>query len=425
MISTEIKPLPWKYYIPLYLIFISLLLFATRDFSQTQQSSIGLANIHKIMSISLAVTIVLYYFSNKLKIKRIPCAITFYSLYLVVAIIGSLMSSTWLGYSLYKLLEVVAVVLVVIYLWDLSNKYPFALSGAYNKVLLFYKLLLFLSILGVFIFPQLAIRPPSEFQEAYLPFQLFGSIVSINANSLGMIGAIVFYVSFISLFQKIKIKTSLFWLSISMIVVIFSQSRTAVIALLLVIFLFILFNGRSGIFGKLFLLVLGLGTIFFSIDVLVQYLERGYSIEHMEKLSGRSSWWEYAWNVFINSDTWYQYFGGGYGIASRNILVSMGHSGASTLHSDYVDSLVSTGYLGLGFLIVMLLCVVYILVKNLIIVKKDLFILELSGIFVLLSIRSFTGPTIATHNFFLIMYLIVIVNIVLAIKQNKYKRVLQ
>jgi len=407
----EQEQIHWKYYIPLYLIFISLLIVATRDFNQAQQSAVGLSNIHKILSIPLIIVMVLYYFLKKMTMIKLPIQIVMYILFIVIAFIGSLFSSNWIGYSLFKILEIMAVILTIIYFWDLSYQYPFVIKKIYNYTIKYYKILIISSIVGAVLYPNIAIRPPSMFQDAYLPFQLFGSIVSINANSLGMLGAIIFFISFISMFKS-KNKLAFFWLLISLTIVIFAQSRTSVIGLLLVISIFLLINANSGIIKKIIIVIFGIALFLLSLDGLTAYLERGYSIKHMEKLSGRSQWWEYAWNYFNNSDIFYQVFGGGFGTASREILTKMGHPDASTLHSDYMDSLVSTGYIGSLFLLLMNLSVIYMLIKNFNSIKKDYFLIELSGVLILLLIRSFTGPTLVTHNFFLIMYFILIINFI-------------
>ncbi|MFK7780480.1 MAG: O-antigen ligase family protein [Candidatus Gracilibacteria bacterium] len=412
------EQLSWNYYIPLYLIFISLLLFTTRDFNQTQQSAIGLSNIHKIISVPLAIVMVLYYFLQKLKFRKLPIPLFFYILFIFTAVIGSLLTSNWLVYSLYKLLEVVAVLMTINYFWDLSYNNKKILKNIYELTIKFYKLLIIVSLLGAIIYPKIAIRPPSLYQEAYLPFQLFGSIIAINANSLGMIGAVVFYISFIS-FSKEKTGVGLLWLILSLIIVIFAQSRTSVIGLILVISLFLFIHSNTNIIKKILIIMMSIFVFSMSINTLVSYLERGYSVKHMEKLSGRSQWWEYAWNYFNHSDIYYQLFGGGFGEASREILAKMGHPDASTLHSDYMDSLVGSGYIGFSFFVLMNLSVIFMLLKNFAIIKKDFFLLELTGVIVLLLIRSFTGPTLVTNNFFLILYFILITNFVFYIKRKK------
>jgi len=417
------KKYSWKLYIPLYLIFISLLLFATRNFDQAQSSAVGLSNIHKIFSIPLSIAIVLYYFLQKQKLPKVPCALKAYIGFILIGLTGSLMFSNWIGYSIFKLLEITAVVLVVLYGLSLNIKYKDILFQFYEKILSYYQVLLLLTVLGVFIFPSLAIRPPTIYREAFLPYQLFGSIIQINANSLGIMSAILFYVTFTRLYNKKNfISFNFIWLFLSGIIMIFAQSRTSIIGLVIIIFLFLFLNGKSGILGKIFMLSTFLGGIYLSISSILKYMTRGLTSSQIENLSGRAYWWEYAWNKFQTFDIWHQVFGSGYMVGSRMILADMGHSDASTLHSDFMDSLVSTGYLGLGFIILMIICTSFILLKNIKYVRKTPYLLEWSGIFVLLTVRAFTGPTIATHNFFLIMYLIVIASIFVKLKQIKAMR---
>ena len=76
----------WKLFIPLYLIFISLLLFATRNFEQAQASAVGLSNIHKLLAIPLSIAMILYYFLKKQKLPKIPCALKAYIGFILIGI---------------------------------------------------------------------------------------------------------------------------------------------------------------------------------------------------------------------------------------------------------------------------------------------------------------------------------------------------
>jgi len=79
----------------------------------------------------------------------------------------------------------------------------------------------------------------------------------------------------------------------------------------------------------------------------------------------------------------------------------------SSLHSDYADALISSGYLGLGFLIAFILSGFF----RLFALRKARtgLVAELIGVCLILFVRSFTGPTFATFGFYQLLFLAIVV----------------
>lgn len=409
-----IKKTTYKIFSPLFLLFISLILFMTRDYSQAQDSTVGLSNIHKVGSILLVFFLMLYYFFKTNKIRKIPLAYKLYGGYIFIGMLSAVFFSQWLGYSIWKILEIITVYLTILYIWNLSKNTPQIIKYSYELTIKYYKFLILLTLVGIILFPSMAIRPPSQYQEAFLPYMFFGVIAQINSNSLGILSVIVFYISFVRLSNKriINFKSyNFYWLLLSGVFIIFSQSRTALAALIVVLGLYILLTKKIAMIIKIFIILGIIMSIVYNMESILLYLGRGYEIEHLEKLSGRLMWWTAAWDTFMNSSFLEQTIGLGFGTANRVVLIGVGHGDAASLHSDYVDALISTGYLGLLFLV---LSVVLTLLRILKLFKSyqiDSYIAEIIGVFLIIVIRSFSGTSIAFHNFFLIMFLISMLNI--------------
>ena len=397
--------------ISIYLIFASLLLFATRDFSQAQNSAISFANLHKVVAIALALGLNTHFLLKHGLKKKLPVAIKSYFFFILIGILSSIFFSTWLGYSLWKIAEILAVFMTVLFLWEKSSSQFDFIENSYDLCIRFIKLLVLLTICGIFIYPNEAIRSPTnEFHDAFLPYQLFGTIAQINANSLGAISAIIFYITFVRITSKKEKRTPLmyFWLILSTIVLIFAQSRTSIGALgFSLIFYLFLFRGTNGLF-KFGILGIFTALLLYNFETFLLYIGRGYSIEHLDKMSGRMVWWEAAWLSFQNADFLKQIIGLGYGTANRTLLTSIGYDDASSLHSDYMDSLISTGFLGATFLsFSVLFSLKKILSKSRSILKSPMLI-EAVGVFLIIFIRSFTGTSIATLSIFLLLFFICI-----------------
>ncbi len=415
-----------KINILIFLCFVSLLLFSSRSFSNAQENAIVLNNIHKVISIIIALFLSIVFILNLKKLLKPPKAFLLYGGYIFIGLLSTFFFSKWIGFSLWKLLEITAIFSIVYFVWIVSGDNKYFLNFTFKLILKYYKFLVLLTLLGVILFPNIAIIPSSQYQEAYLPYILQGAIVKMNSNSLGVMGAILFFISFVRLLDKnVKAnkKHNLFWLILSGIILIFAQSRTSLVALLLVLILYLIINRKLSFFFKLFIFSFSFVSIFLNFNNILLYLGRGYNIQHLEKLSGRLEWWSIAWDTFINGSLMEHLIGMGFGVANREILSSIDFEDASTLHSDYVDSLISTGFIGSLFLISSLIFTFVRIVKNYNLIKSTRYYSEVVGVFVIIVIRSFSGTSIAFHNFFLIMFLITMINILSIKKANIIKKV--
>jgi O-antigen ligase len=74
------------------------------------------------------------------------------------------------------------------------------------------------------------------------------------------------------------------------------------------------------------------------------YITRGQSEQSMESLTGRMDWWTFAWQQFSQHPVTGL---GAYAGGKFAVLPKMGWEEASSLHSDYIETIVGTGIGGL------------------------------------------------------------------------------
>ena len=395
--------------LPVYLVLMSLVIFSTRDFEQAQRAFVDVGNIHKVAGLLLAFLLLITQFLTKSVIpNNISAPQKAYFFYIISAFISCYFSEVFI-FSMWKLFEILVVFMVSLYVFSYACKNLLYAKHFYETILMFFKVIIVFALIGAMLFPSDALVSPiteqaiAAYGQAYLPYQLYGTIILVNANSLGLIAAILLIVKFIRYLYGERSVTNTSWLIIAVLVFIFCQSRTALIGLLLSFLTVILFSKRQSALVKIVLLISASGLIYFLVDYIILYATRGYSFDRLSTMSGRTIWWEYVIDAFFKASLPEQFFGMGYMAANRLILTEMGHAGASTLHSDYMDALISVGYLGVTLMtlsIIGLLLASWKAVRS----SKNVLSIEMLGITILLTIRSFTGTVVSSHNFFLILF---------------------
>lgn len=408
--------------IPLFLLLLTFLLLENRDFSQAQSSPVSLSNLNRLIGITGAFFLATYALLKNGIPTRLPVILKLYSIYLFTALLSSFFYSDWFFYSIWKVLEVSTTFIIIIYFVRLHQINENALPTLYQTCLGFFKFLIIMTIIGVFLNPDMALLPPTgeatveAFGEAIVPYQLFGTIFRINANSLGGMAAILFLVSGLRVLYAPRSRSNKIWVFISFSVLILAQSRTAWLGLFASILLLLLINKSiSKTFKFISWGVIFIGLTVFLSNILL-YLTRGVSFNNLQNLSGRSVWWKIAIDEYFNSSFFEQVIGLGYMTSSRTILSAALDKTVATLHSDYMDALISTGIIGL-------FCLLFVSIGLFVNVIKasripELIVLELSGISIILIIRTITGTTIATHNIFLLLFLTISTYLSYIIQKN-------
>lgn len=258
-------------------------------------------------------------------------------------------------------MEIATTFIVALYISKRQVYNQSSVPNLYESCLGFLKLLILMAIIGAIIDPSSALRPPTgaatirAFGDALLPYQLFGTIFIVNANSLGGMAAVLLLISIIRLLYAFNNLTNGIWIFISFVVLVLAQSRTAWLGLFVAISFLLLTQNLISKRIKILSLGLLILSFYYSQRYLILYLTRGVSFEVIQNMSGRAIWWKIAFNQYLNLDLIEKIIGLGYMIASRTILESKLDKTITTLHSDYMDALISTGFIGALVLILIVL----------------------------------------------------------------------
>lgn len=407
----ELIELQRKYYIPLYLIFISLLLLSSRDFEAAQSSPITLSNIHRILSILLEITMIIYYFMKREYILKPPKSLLFYGLFIFIGLLSTLIYSQNFLYDMWKLTELLSLFLLGIYIWDVSNGDIRIILSFYNKVILFIKILLLSIVLSVIIDPANAIQYLQFGEIAVLPFRIQGTIIIINALSVGTLAAIILFHYIIEVFYINKFKLlskNTFWILISIILLITSQSRTSIFGVLLSLTIYYLFINKMNYYKQFFTIVLGSIFIINFLPYFTSFIQRGNSSEVIGSLSGRTEWWSFAWEKFLNGNIVEQLIGFGFASAERKTANDSSNNVMNTLDSTYFSSLMSTGAIGTSILISLVIFLIYVFFKKARKDKMNFFYIQIFGFMIILALKTFTTGTINILTYYSLFFIILI-----------------
>jgi O-antigen ligase len=395
---------------PVYLLLIGLLLFATRDFEAVTRGPIDLSNLHKVFANVMAALWLGIFFLMRGLPKRWTPTHRLYFVFLLSGYLSSILYSANLGYSSWKLFEVSLAFAASLYVLRGAEQDPHLAYRFYCLLLSFFRFLLLATIIGVFLFPDEAMRSPisdesiTEYGAPILPYQVYGAIIIINPNTLGAIAAILSLVHFARLMQRQFGVRNWVWLFIGITFLIFSQSRTAWVGASIAILVVFYQSQRVPRKFKVALTLIVSTVLFIFAGSVALYFTRGVDPERLAGLSGRAAWWAAALQEYMAAGPFQKVFGLGYMTANRQILADeFDAGGAASLHSDYIDALISCGFLGASVLFVAFLSLLgrAILVAR---AHKDSLGTELVAIVIICFIRSFSGTTVAVYNLFLVLF---------------------
>ncbi|HEX8909751.1 MAG TPA: O-antigen ligase family protein [Anaeromyxobacteraceae bacterium] len=405
-------------FVPVGLLFVSQLMFRERNFSEALSTPVDAWNVHRTVAVVLAAAIAGLYLAARGVPRRWPPALAFFACYLAVGVI-SLVHSSQLLYSCWKLTELLAALLVALYALRQSAADPSFAGRCYDLWLLFVRLLVATAILGALVDPSAALTPPMSDELAagfsgrpLLPVQLYGVLFIVNANTLGVLAAVLLFTDVMSALEERR--ASLFrtlWLLADAVVLVLAQSRTAWAASAVAAVLAVLFSRGIRPSRRFAVASAASLAILLARGYVVAYLTRGTTVEHMSALTGRTEWWGTAIDVVNGAPLFQRLTGLGFVSANRTILATLlDHGGAATLHSDYVDALVSTGYLGMGALALAVLAFCVSVFRA---AWRDRGprAFQFGSLTAILVVRSFTGTTFAIYSDLVVAFLLVAVRV--------------
>lgn len=408
---------------PVVFLFAALVLLGTRSFEEAQAGPFSPENINRLVGLGGA----LFFAIGALAVKgslNIPAPLRWFAAYIIVCLVSAVLYSEWVLYSLWKVIELVAAVTVSMYIATVARKQPQVAFMYYEYCILFFLILVALSVLGIAVHGDGAFRATLEeasveaYGDAVLPYQLRGTLAIVNPNSLGGMSGILVYVYLLRILNN---RSKVFYyvlFALCAFVFVLSQSRTAWIGLLVALAWYLIFSQNSSKRNRLYLGLFVAGGLAASLNLLISYLTRGYSAERLQNLSGRAAWWEAAWSKFWSSTLDEQIFGMGFMTGNRKITQEEFGYTVSSLHSDYADALISTGYLGLT-------CIILFVGSTWLLMlpigrRRGCLNAEFFGITIMLTIRSFMGTTLAIFNFFMVIAFSIIVasSIIVRIRED-------
>jgi O-antigen ligase len=181
-----------------------------------------------------------------------------------------------------------------------------------------------------------------------IALQLAGVFPSVSCNRVGEYSAIVAALALARLLPvngvKRVISTWYVWVFMgALITLVFAQTRSATGPFLIAVVLIFWFSGRFkhgvaiALLGATLMLASGAGGVF------IDYMRRGQTDAQMESLTGRIQWWEMAWKKYTDAPLT------GFGAFAAGRFLVMGSFGnnIATMHSDWVETLVGCGLLGI------------------------------------------------------------------------------
>ena len=226
--------------------------------------------------------------------------------------------------------------------------------------------------------------------KSILGVQLGGGILGANGSGVLAIYPIILSLNYLN---GIKQKVVLF---LSLIIILFAQSRTSLIILAILIFIQIICTKK-----KLSYLVVLSGiclTAYLKWEFIISYFMRGAIQANILSMSGRTVMWKIA-KTYIYSKplTGYGYGAGGY------IVSNLNHN-MSSLHSGIYEILMGVGYPGFILLVATYMVVLITLIKT--VLKKGFYQNRFEIMLIItLTIRTYTSMGIGNwHSFELMMW---------------------
>lgn len=311
-----------------------------------------------------------------------------------------LTSTAWSVYpawTLFRSLEFLFDLLVVAATLSLASSAR-AYSALLNWTWGLHGLLLAWIWLGVLIWPTKAL----EHGVGLLGVQLNGVFPLVAANSVGEFGAIIAVVAFVRLLVAPRPESgkcfNILLLTLGLASLIFSQTRSALAGFALAAVLVVMLSER-----RILALPMALATAFPVIlsgvrSFLWEFLSRGESEQSLRSITGRLDWWTAAWAKFLARPlTGYGAYAGGWFV----VMPQLGFSETGGIHSEYVESLVGTGFWGLVPLVAALLWTWFVMLGSVRgsghPVTEDRLTLEALGALAVVSVRSFFSQNLVWH----------------------------
>jgi len=254
----------------------------------------------------------------------------------------------------------------------------------------------------VLLWPKEALYGEIIAKGAAMSMRLDGVLPAVSANDIGAFSAVLGLLSLARLFPASDEKFNKSWYSVvllgSLVTMVFAQTRSAFAAFVLGGIVILLFSKRSKLMTALAFVGVPIAAIGTMGGLIWSFMERGQSGSQLETMSSRSKWWGFAWETYLEKP----FTGmGAYAGGRFAVMQQLGSGTTSTMHSDYLETIVGTGVWGMIALLVTLAAVGWLLLRYVRDRDLDPYARQLAyeglAIFAFLLFRSIFNDTFGYH----------------------------
>ena len=354
----------WRWWHGCWLVlFLSGLVFRTRDVANIRDSPIDLWATYRIVLVGVvALVLIARLVDGKTwwlrSLWTFPiCAISLYTVFSV----ASALWSVYPAWTLYKSLELfVDFMLVSAIVTEVRWSAPL-FKSLFDWTAVMCIACIASVWLGVLFWPEKAV-----FREVgTLGVQIEGVFPAISPNGVGDIGAIIAIICCNRLLTRRPGVTKALYgvlLAVSLITLAVSQARSPIIGFVTAAAFVLLLTKHIGTIGFLSVVTVLLASLTKAGDILWEYIQRGQTPEAFQSLSGRVDWWSFGWQKILESPV----IGHGSYAGARFLALSeLGETSTSSIHNTYVEILLGTGFLGLILFLAGLAGIWFVIVRAL------------------------------------------------------------
>ena len=343
------------------LIFLSSLVFRVREISAAKSDPLDPWALVRIVPQVLVFAVLMI----KLAVRRpawlsslfrgVVGALAVYSMVCLVSSIWSVYPS-WTLYKSWEFLVDVALVALILAVVESAEEY----RGLLTLTWALFLVQLLWAWVGVFIWPDEALHPHIGRTGSYA---LNGVFPIMGANSVGEAGAVLAILGLCRLMPlwgaSFNRRWNLLLFMFGTVSLVASQTRSAMAGFVLAIAVFLILSHRTRLAVALAVLGTSLTLLTPMGEILWNFIRRDQSTAELESLTRRTDWWGFAWHQFSQ----HPFTGLGAYAAGKFAVLGNLKVNASSLHSDYMEVLVGTGFWGMVPLVIAILGTWWLLVR--------------------------------------------------------------
>ena len=240
-----------------------------------------------------------------------------------------------------------------------------------------------------------------------------GSLPVLAPNGVGQHAAGLAIVSLIRLIDGSSVsrrRETRLWgglLALGLVSLVSSQARTSIASFCVASCLILYWRRKLRLLASFALAAVGLAGVGL-IPLVTSFLRRGQDATALLSLTGRINYWQVAWDMFLES----KWFGYGFYTAHRiDLSERFRFLDLSTVDNTYLEVLLGVGLIGTFPLVVALVRLGVNLFRSGFAVRTYPLLArvryEMAGFFIIVVIRSVTGPSFQVHGHSMVLLLLV------------------